>query len=271
MSWNIDHTELDNVLRQMGVKPNYSWLEETVTVTSGELPPGGSNGGFHEGKRRIVVYIQEQFGTIYKYHLTKCATMSMMQGLGRLKRYVKTNRKDGLFPIKRRTFFGRIEEDIVKLNVCKNCLAKVNWQNYGRLRWNPWKAQKIYHNFSLRNFLESEYKGTLFGEEPFGGAEPSSYPDNPSKKGYLGAPGETWSETSARTKKERGEKCDNKNCGKHKSDMTGKQKLDVHHKDGNIRNPSDGNLIVLCCCCHAQQHSHMRCKICGKCRNCCGH
>ncbi|OQW94654.1 MAG: hypothetical protein BWK79_05145 [Beggiatoa sp. IS2] len=65
-----------------------------------------------------------------KFHVSPCPTIGDPRSSKRLQRYVATTRTDGFFPVLGTTSTGEVEEVAVKLQVCRACLAKLNYKSY---------------------------------------------------------------------------------------------------------------------------------------------
>ncbi|WP_424409569.1 HNH endonuclease [Pasteurella sp. PK-2025] len=167
-----------------------------------------------------------------KYHLTDCKTLTEMKEKGRFARYHVTTNKDGYFQIN--DGISRTEE--VRLNVCKNCLDKINYKNY---RHSPYQHKnKVFREFNLNDFF-AEYQ-TYFQNVP-------EY-KNQDKIGYT----KNWQEISDNYRKEKQYCCEN--C---RVDLSSHRSLlHTHHKDGNKQNNDRSNLKALCVECHSKEPDH---------------
>ena len=85
-----------------------------------------------------------------KFHLTDCITLQDMRAKGRFQRYRVTNNTEGIFEIHGiNKYTNTAEKAEAKLNVCKNCLDRLNYQNYQR------NKQRVYNNFNLDEFFKT--------------------------------------------------------------------------------------------------------------------
>ena len=65
-----------------------------------------------------------------RFHITDCNTLEGMRRKGRFDRYVITNNMDGNFRVEYSVGMLSQGETIARLQVCMNCLQKLNWQGY---------------------------------------------------------------------------------------------------------------------------------------------
>lgn len=256
---------LEALIQKMGA-PQSAWSPDLDAVTlarsefRAELVQGikitwQNNEDLEVGPCNLLLYKGEQV-LLYipelekKFHVADCKTLTNMRDIGRFERYVVTNRTDGIFKV---MDFGRPTES--PLDVCKNCLEKIDWKNYADSTW-PQRKQ-IFEDFDISDFL-FEYT-PVFQSRPDRRAEDilahNSYAKN-------------WPEISQAYRERRNwiceckgcEGCGGKGCG---ADLSGHRKLlHTHHKSGVISDNSDANLMALCLLCHASQpmHGHMKVK-----------
>ena len=200
----------------------------------------------------VLIYIRDQFPfneyggeKEYKFHFSKCQTLSTFIRQEKYDRYVFTQRRDGIFVV---NFFysnGYIKKNHeTKMKPCKNCLKNTNYKNYGKGRISG-KYDKsntydnsVYNNFDIKEFFEIY----IHQEEVI---KPRHTPETaPIDVSYP----KDWKSISKMKK-------DNENyiCAECKIDFKDTDFLQTHHIDGRPSNNNSQNLKVLCICCHAKQ------------------
>ncbi len=199
--------------------------------------------------QKVLLYIKEQQynmldfdGVItFKYHLAYCKTLNHMENAGRFKkRYVVTQRTDGKFMvdiIDNMTGDFHQENQLYKMNVCKNCLSKLSKQYCNDNLF-------TYESFDLQKFL-TKYNTQHSKLPPF-------RPNNLPKNQYS----EDWSTISRNKREKSNYVCEDCN----KSFKNRKHDLHVHHIDGMKYNNDNSNLRVLCINCHSKQPGHGKLK-----------
>jgi hypothetical protein len=208
------------------------------------------DGVFEYKGRKVIVYIRDQYAKYYsrgyKFHLTNCSSISTAIRNKRNSRYVVNLRTDGQFKI------NLLEDNIIikkglieSMNVCKNCLKKINYNNYSTYSYQNQK--NIYDNFSLTEFF-NQYKQTNLKSNYFRNA--NNAPLNVYNKDF--------NLKSKKLRKNRNYKCNN--CGLNMSKQEHNKFAHVHHKDGDKSNDISTNLEVLCIECHSKQPGHQRLK-----------
>jgi hypothetical protein len=257
--------KLSSLLEEMGAKltriksPN-SWegindskLAELINTGEVEIDIDEikiKDGIFDFKGRKVIVYIRDQYSQYhsrgYKFHLTKCNTISKAFQNRRNSRYVISLRTDGQFKINLMDDNTIIKNDLIEpLKVCKNCLDQINYKKY---RVHPYRLKlEIYDNFNLQEYFEI-FKNTNLNQSHFKNA--NNAPLNLYNNNF-----------NLRSKTEREKKgylCEN--CKVNLSLPEHKRFAHVHHKDGDKSNDNDSNLEVLCIECHSNQPSHVRLK-----------
>lgn len=183
MYLNVDFTSLYAAVNRMGadtVNPGFVIrremvrldpidveLEEGIEIDSSEV--GSTDNGLLTYKgRQVLLYIQDHRWKIQdvldnrkdgnKFHVVYCSTLEEMHSEGRYERYVVTNDLSGEFYITGKDYDTRARiNGKARLKVCKNCLRKLNYQEYqshGRDR------DRIVAEFDLEAFFV-KYKSSF--------------------------------------------------------------------------------------------------------------
>ena len=206
----------------------------------------GKGGVFEYKGRKVIVYIRDQYAKYYergyKFHLAKCQTISSAFENRRNSRYVLSLRTDGTFKINLIEGNEIKKKDLIEsLNVCKNCLTKINYNDYKNHY--GYSKEKIYNDFDLAEYFD-KYKQPKLSPGGFkdeNTAQLNEYPAN-------------WSEISDEIRRKRNYICEG--C---KIDLSNKnlQKFShVHHIDADKSNNKETNLKVLCIKCHSKEPGH---------------
>ena len=199
---------------------------------------------------RVLLYIRDwsfnpkySNDTMPRFHLSNCSTLQTMASSGRSNRYVIATRDDGLFKVNKIVYKQIESERDVKLEVCKNCLKNLNWDDYSFV--GKRQQTEIYHNFKISKFFEKYPKSILKDgiHKKENEAPINNYSDD-------------WDKISSTLRASKKWTCEE--CG---TDMSNKkQLLDVHHINGEKNDNRLSNLKVLCRSCHSKQpnHKHLR-------------
>jgi hypothetical protein len=209
---------------------------EDLNVLSGLLSVHG---------RQVLLYIPDQFSHVdvvqaapdkgKRFHVADCKTLSDMRSKGRFERYVVTNNLSGVFKITGKNSLGRHEEVESSLLVCKNCLEKLNYQNYCHD-----SRHHIWQRFVIAEFFETY--STIFRHLP------QRLSQNLGKTDYS----EDWPEISAQVRRRFSFNCDE--CSVNL--LEHRHLLHVHHVNGVKSDNSSVNLRPLCADCHRKQYMH---------------
>jgi len=193
--------------------------------------------------QQVLLYIQDHGGSIEaaihdidkrrKFHVADCSTLQKKRADGTFERYVMTNDLSNHFLITGtdwRTHKNRSET--VELQVCKNCLKRLNYKNYSR-------NYKAFTEFNIAEFFTTY--SSFFASLPsrFAGEEDGGYTDD-------------WSMISAKYRASKNYSCEL--CGVELSKH--KNLLHTHHKNGVKTNNAISNLQALCIDCHRKQANH---------------
>jgi hypothetical protein len=253
-SWNdLRNTMGAELVSDLGfVSRSMTFLteEELIKLSEGNLEVDLSKCQFntdgtisYKGKR-VSVYIRDRhmYSEEYalpKFHLTSCRTLRKKISQGEFQKYVVGTRDDGLFLIN--LFIGnKRQQEYKKLEICKNCLSDLNWDNYRRK--DEEGKNVVYAKFRVADFYIKYPKDILEATPKYNSdnAPLNQYPSN-------------WRDIRASLIRSRGAKCEL--CGL--ADRQGVS-LDVHHKNGLRYDNDRSNLQILCRICHTKFHSHMR-------------
>jgi len=171
-----------------------------------------------------------------RFHIFNCNTIQQMFSDKRHKRYVATNRNDGLFLVDTKDYSNKVEEDIeAELFICKHCFRTNDLSDtYGE-----------WPNFSLRKFFRDHETFFPFEPEFTDITAPSSgYPKN-------------WRKISKMAKEKENYTCEECGVDCDKNRET-RRFIHCHHIDGVKTNNKPENLQVLCTECHSKQPGHGR-------------
>ena len=200
---------------------------------------------------QVLLYIKETNKDEYtltqtpdkgpRFHVSECRTLDKMRNDKRFDRYVVTNNTSGDFIVEWKDIKKpKSGETKARLKVCKNCLDRINYQNYSD---SPSSDQKeIWKNFSIEEFF-STYKSN-FKSKP-------KFTDQTAPKGEYVS---NWPEISLETRKKADWTC--QQCGNYFG--TDRGRLHVHHINGVKGDNHRSNLQVLCESCHSKQPGHQR-------------
>ncbi|WP_339934386.1 hypothetical protein [Vreelandella glaciei] len=196
------------------------------------------------GNAQVVLYIQDHSFNFEralesprdanKFHISECKTIRDMRASGRFERYVMTNNASGKFYITG----GWREGVYIKLNVCMNCLEKLNYKGY-RQKAKSERYETV-RQFQAEEFFEKY--SSFFG----------SFPSRQSggKDGYT----DDWAVISRQMREEAGFFC--QEC---QVDLSAHPRLlHTHHMNGVKHDNSKLNLKVLCIDCHSKELNHER-------------
>lgn len=125
---------IDRSRKQMGAeksswKPFKKKLKDGIPVSLRNLREVGEGViGYNtpDGKlAQVIVYIP--YGKDFKFHVAWCQTLEEKRRRGDFKtRYVATTDTSGIFVV----WYSERKKEKIKLDVCRNCLMKLNWKGY---------------------------------------------------------------------------------------------------------------------------------------------
>lgn len=242
----------DGYFTKYGSTPSLKIPDEIVvgTLSKSEVKVTKSNLLYKEypdGRRDLVLmHIFTYSDHEPKFHFADCRTLVDQRNNNGFKRYVETQRTDGLFDVDYNGSLIGMEKgkQVKRLKVCQNCLLCVNYKGFGIANIN--KTQ-IVEEFDVEEFFRT-YTVSLFSENaiPYYLAKSNQYPSN-------------WSSLSKEMRKKAGWECSQ--CEINLSHPNYHKFLDVHHIDRQKFNNVPSNLKVLCIKCHALQPGHERMRV----------
>jgi hypothetical protein len=198
------------------------------------------DGTLEIGGRKVLVYIRDirvyksYERKLPKFHIADCITLQNARAVGRYEKYVASNKTDGKFEIRELDSLGKTKNSVGELNVCKNCLERLNYKNYAI---NYRQRNDIYVKFSIKEFFE-QYKATDI-------VQPKRNADTDPTNNYS----KDWDTISRQRKRVKSYICEN--C--HVNLATKLNLLQVHHKNRRKDDNRPENLVVLCVDCHSKQ------------------
>lgn len=220
-------------------------LQGGVEVTLQDIE---SNDGLLSYKgRHVILYIRDHAYRVVdaildpaksgkKFHVADCETLEAMRSKNRFDRYVVTQAITGDFEIAGTDAKGSPHQGIARLQVCLNCLKKLNYKS--SLLKSSIRKQ-VRDEFALLEFFETY--STRFSTLPRGVAEQGS-------GGYTA----DWQGLSKVLREASGHTCED--CRVCLDDA--RHLLHVHHINGVKNDNRRSNLQVLCKDCHRKQPSH---------------
>ncbi|EPJ2923400.1 hypothetical protein [Pseudomonas aeruginosa] len=260
MEIKVDFSELWGEVRRLSAAPvEFDWVAAAqLDPIDIELLEGREvrledldviNGLLSVDGRQVLLYIPDQFSPVdvvqaspekgKRFHVADCKTLADMRAKGRFERYLVTNNLTGVFSISGKNSRGMPEELDSRLLVCKNCLEKLNYQNY----CHDSARSHIWQRFEIARFFETYSTSFTY------------LPRNLGQRAIGNDYTADWAEVSADVRRRCGFKCDC--CGLDLSEH--RHLLHVHHVNGVKQDNSSANLRPLCADCHRKQplHEHM--------------
>lgn len=193
---------------------------------------------------RVILYIRDVYVNAHrnvslpKFHVSNCKTLQNMIESGRKKRYVVSQKESNKFNL---NFISgqSVRKEEHSLNVCKNCLQLLRWDNYST-SWSAQDKDQCVSNFSIKEFF-IKYPKPLMRKTGFSAsnADYNRYADN-------------WASISRMYKESKNWTCEQ--C--HINLTHRKPLLHTHHINGQKNENQASNLRALCVACHAQQPMH---------------
>lgn len=250
---DVDFSLLDKAVKAMGAE-GLDVLFEKLKKEKGLLVSDLSdveqiNGLLSYKGYQIILYIQDHTlrdrfeakkdgSKRNKFHLTECQTIQQMRRENQLERYVITNNQSGKFLIRGEND----EKERAELQVCKNCLEKLNYADYRN--GNRGDKDKIVQKFHIPIFFET-YASCFSTLPSRRSGVKEDYTDN-------------WGEVSWSYRESQNFTCEI--CEVNLNQPDHRKLLHTHHRNGRKRENGEENLQALCAYCHSRQerHGHMR-------------
>ena len=252
----LECEEFLEIKKLMGISDNDK-TNFTIVIDANDPNLKITPSGYTYKGRRVILYIRDQPQYFhnqgsYKFHLIDCQTLSRMKTQGYYGKYVISTETSGIFTVTK-IINGKKFDVEEKLEVCKHCLQKLNWNSYN-------SAHKTKKNFICKNFSIEDFFEFVNEDNQLNFSDIPEYTD---KTAPLNDYPKNWSEISLDMKKKYNYTC--QECHKNFSNFKNRtQLLEVHHLNGLKYDCREENLQVLCADCHQKRHSH---KISGSSRN----
>ena len=174
-----------------------------------------------------------------KFHITWCKTLDQMHKRGRGDRYVLSTKKISKYKIQATDLDTGEKEwiDNVKLDICRYCLDRTNYNGFTILKTSKEKKDEIVQGFVLADYFEENQASFTYLQALNHMSEEDSgindYPLN-------------WRDISVRLRDSKNWTCEK--CKVNLKDY--KRGLQVHHRNGMRNDNKPQNLQVLCAICH---------------------
>ena len=170
------------VAEEAGIYVDIEALRSGIEISLENLDDPATSGGLLSIQgHQVLLYIQDQgsrFDSVMKspvdgrrFHIADCRTLERMRINQRFhERYVATNDISGEFAIS--GFSNNVKaKGRAKLNVCKNCLKRINYKGYqlgsasGREIFNDFELSEFFSNYSsVFRQMPSKYNDEVLGE-----------------------------------------------------------------------------------------------------------
>ncbi|MBE8717207.1 HNH endonuclease [Cellvibrio polysaccharolyticus] len=243
--------DLDSIWQDTDIDFDTQLSSSSIEITLDQI--SSTQGLLSVKGRQVILFISDHGFKIddalknsalgNKFHVFDCRTLKDMRARNRFERYHVTNNTSGEFDIFGTSKSGSPIKDKAKLNVCKNCISQLNYQNASKLT--APQRNVIVEKFNPLEFF-STYS-SLFSFLPKAKPENAIY-------GYT----EDWEKVSLHFRESADFTCQEcKVCL-----VTARKLLHTHHVNGVKNDNSAKNLMVLCLDCHRKEpfHGHMTIK-----------
>jgi len=172
-----------------------------------------------------------------RVHITECEVVRDMRRMGRVERYILTNRHDDKFVADWLDPFTKDRGTIIApLAVCRCCLRELNYRGYDRpiyrQKLQTGRKNKIWESFRFSEFL-MDYSTFFTQLRP---------PAPPIPFTYI----KEWPRISEDKRRVSKYACEQ--CGVNLTALNGS--LHCHHKNGDVADNATNNLAILCSICH---------------------
>lgn len=204
------------------------------------------NGLLSVDGRQVLLYIPDQSTPVdvvqlspdkgKRFHVADCKTLNNMRAMNRLDRYMVTNNLSGIFPISGKNSSWQRQEVDSRLMVCKNCLEKLNYQNYSH----DVGRNTIWKSFEIGKFFETYSTSFQY------------LPRSLSNRSLTDDYTNDWADISIKLRQRYGFVCHD--CGVNLAEY--RHLLHGHHVNGVKSDNSATNLKPLCADCHRKQPLH---------------
>lgn len=223
-------------------------LEKITSVNGLDIDPSdlvvSGDGTLSYKQTRVLLYIRDisilgNNTANPKFHISNCSTLQKMRALQKFNRYVVSIQTNGFFSVNRING-NKTEATTCKLDVCQNCLSLLSFDGFG-MHWSQNSRQAYVSSFSISKFFE-KYPQSLHTSTPLynsGNSPENKYTEDFNKISNHIRESHNWT------------------CVKCKVNLSKNKKwLHVHHKNSMKYDNTEGNLVVLCIKCHANEPNH---------------
>jgi hypothetical protein len=180
-----------------------------------------------------------------RYHLSHCKKLEEMTSAGRFERYVIASETSGEFLLNM-IVKGSRRSERKRIPVCQICLENLSFDGFSLKQ----------DRHSRRNYVSAFTPAKFFAVYPR--SLHSKKPTYTSTNAPLDDYTDDFPKISRLFREQAGWRCSK--CRKSFSLPRMRQYLHVHHKNGDRRNNSSGNLVALCIVCHAEEPMHQHLK-----------
>jgi hypothetical protein len=221
-------------------------VQEVPKAEVGSWP----DGTIKYGDYRVLVYIRDRpdYASLPKFHFASCTTLEEMHKDNQIDKYVVATTTDGWFDINI-IGGGKKNQTKQRLDVCKNCLHRLNYKGYSHYSLTPEIKQSHVNSFSISEF---------FGRYPVSQIKivPKYNSDNKPVNDYTA----DFENISKAYRESVHWRCEGVGCGRVLAQPQLRQYLHTHHRNGTKYDNNWSNLMALCIQCHAERPGHAQLK-----------